>query len=82
MPRLENAVHERFAQLLALKHVSQHAAWLEAIGPEKAKLVLQRNKRLTSLTSNASKMAAQPSIRARVDEIQAENEAECRWGRK
>jgi hypothetical protein len=30
----------------------------------------------------SSKLAARPSVRARVEEIQAENEAECRWGRK
>jgi hypothetical protein len=82
MPRLDNAVHEKFSQLLALKHVSQHAAWLEAIGPERAAKVLAKNKRATSLTSAASKLAAKPSIRARVQEIQAENEVECRWGRK
>jgi len=29
-----------------------------------------------------SKLAALPSIRARVEEIQRENEAECRWNRK
>jgi hypothetical protein len=28
------------------------------------------------------KLAAKPSIVTRVKEIQAENEAECRWGRK
>ena len=82
MPRLKNAVHEKFAQLLALTHVSQHAAWLEAIGPHRAVKVLAKNKRATSLTSAASKLAAIPSIRARIEEIQAENEAECRWGRK
>jgi hypothetical protein len=82
MPRLKNTVHEKFAQLLALKHASQHAAWLEAIGPERAAKVLAKNKRATSLTSAASKLAAIPSIRARVQEIHAESEAECRWGRK
>jgi hypothetical protein len=82
MPRLDNPVHERFSQLLALKHLSQHAAWLEAIGPERAAKVLAKNKRATSLTSAASKLAAKPSIRARVEEIQAQDEVECRWGRK
>ena len=72
MSKLKNAVHEKFAQLLALKHQSQHAAWLEAIGPERAAKVLANNKRATSLTSAASKLAAKPSIRARVEEIQAE----------
>ena len=81
MPRLKNAIHEKFAQLLSLKHLSQHAAWLEAIGPQRAAKVLAKNKRATSLTSAASKLAAKSSIRAR-EEIEAENEAECRWGRK
>jgi hypothetical protein len=61
MPRLKNTVHEKFAQLLALKHMSQHAAWLEAIGPQRAAKVLAKNKRATSLTSAASKLAAIPS---------------------
>jgi hypothetical protein len=74
MPRLKNTVHEKFAQLLALKHLSQHAAWLEAIGPQRAAKVLAKNKRATSLISAASKLAAIPSIRPRVEEIQAEND--------
>jgi hypothetical protein len=82
MPRLKNAIHEKFAQLLSLKPMSQHAAWLEAIGPQRAAKVLAKNKRATSLTSAASKLAAKPSIRARVEEIRAQNEQECRWNRK
>jgi hypothetical protein len=82
MSRLKNPVHEKFAQLLSLKHLSQHAAWLEAIGPQRAARVLARNPRFSALTSTASKLAALPSIRARVDEIQAQNEAECRWTHK
>ena len=77
MPRLKNATHERFAQLIAMRHLSQSAAWLEAIGPQRALKTSLKN-----CTAHANRVANYPSVRARVDEIQAENEAECRWGRK
>lgn len=77
MPRLKNATHERFAQLIAMRHLSQSAAWLEAIGPQRALKTSLKN-----CTAHANRVANCPSVRARVDKIQAENEAECRWGRK
>jgi hypothetical protein len=77
MPRLKNATHEKFAQLIALKHLSQSAAWLEAVGPERASRTSLKN-----CTAHANRVATYPSVRARVEEIQAENEQECRWGRK
>ena len=77
MPRLENATHEKFAQIIALKHLSQSAAWLEAIGPQRAAKASLKN-----CTAHANKVANHPNIRAGVKEIQAQNEQECRWRRK
>lgn len=77
MPRLKNATYEKLAQLIALKHMSQAAAWLEAIGPQRAAKTSVKN-----CTAHAGRVANYPSVLARVEEIQAENEAECRWGRK
>ena len=76
MPRLENAVHEKFAQLLALRHLSQHAAWVEAVGPVKA-----AKTKPSVIAPVASRLAKNAKIATRIEEIQAENERECRWGR-
>jgi hypothetical protein len=77
--RLKNPTHERFAQLIALGHVSQHAAYVEALGPKRL-----ANRKLThdALAPAASRLATSAKLAARVAEIKAENERECRWGRK
>jgi hypothetical protein len=82
MPPLSNSVHERFAQAIAQGHCSQADAWLAAIGPERAAKVLARHKHPTALTSAASKLAAKSSIRARIDQLRAEAEQECRISRR
>ena len=77
MSALANTVHERFAQLLALKHLSQSAAWLEAIGPQRA-----AKTSIPAVAAHANRVAKKRNVVARIEEIQAQNEQECRWNRR
>ena len=75
--RLRNPTHERFAQLIALGHVSQQAAYLEAVGPRRAAKLSPKG-----LGTLSTRLCKKVDVHARVDAIRAENERECRWGRK
>jgi hypothetical protein len=77
MGRLRNQTHERFAKLIALGHLSQHAAYLDAVGPDRAQKLS-----VHAVSVTASRLLKKDSLRARIDEIRAEDERECRWGRK
>jgi hypothetical protein len=82
MPRLKNPTHEKYAQLIASKNLSQAAAYLEAFGHFHKDGKTPRKLSGTSLWTCASRLMKNAQIVARIQELRDQNEQECRMTRR